>query len=176
MEYRAKTTFIATGFVQVTRQSSTSNFPRCVPPYAPVASSPVPTAGVEVEVEVEPSSDTLILTRARARHPAPHALSHSAASLHPHNPSLSIQQHAMRPARPTPPRQCARMGIPRSVYCSSTRVRWPSRCAGERGARPSGMGMRRTSSPRSLATFQYSDQEAPRNSSSVSSKQLVSHV
>ena len=53
MEHKAKTTFIATGFVQVIRQFSTSNPPSCVPPYAAVASSPMPTAEVEVEVEAE---------------------------------------------------------------------------------------------------------------------------
>ena len=49
MEHKAKTT----GFVQVIRQFSTSNPPSCVPPYAAVASSPMPTAEVEVEVEAE---------------------------------------------------------------------------------------------------------------------------
>ena len=53
MEHKAKTTFIATGFVQAIRQFSTSNPPSCVPPYAAVASSPMPTAEVEVEVEAE---------------------------------------------------------------------------------------------------------------------------
>ena len=61
-------------------------------------------------------------------------------SSHPQRPRRIAQQHAIRPARPTPPRQCTRIGIPLRVYWLIRLVKCTSRYAGASGAKPSGIG------------------------------------
>ena len=61
-------------------------------------------------------------------------------SSHPQSPRRMAQQQAIRPARPTPPRQCTRIGIPLRVYWFIRLVKCTSRYAGASGAKPSGIG------------------------------------
>jgi hypothetical protein len=61
-------------------------------------------------------------------------------SSHPQSPRRMAQQQAIRPARPTPPRQCTRIGMPLRVYWLIRLVKCTSRYAGVSGAKPSGIG------------------------------------
>jgi len=102
-------------------------------------------------------------------------LPRTSVSIHPHKPRHRVQHAAITPARPTPPRQCTRTCLPCRVYRSITRQSCRSVCTTEMGARPSGIGMRRTSNPCLFAVAAYSSQGTPKSASSSSSRQQTMH-